>query len=182
MKNWFEEGGRAYALHRPDYPPELAGYLADISPGRGVAVDVGCGSGQLTVRLAGHFSRVIGTDSSADQIANAMPHVRVEYRCAPAGKQPIPDQTADLVTAAQAVHWFDMQAFCAEVIRVTRPGGGLWSPMVLLVSKAMRRTGSSGSSTTTRWSHIGRLSAAMWRMAIGTFTFRFRKLPPQNWR
>ena len=119
-QNWFARGGRSYALYRPDYPPELPAFLACTSPGRGVAVDVGCGNGQLTVQLAEHFSKVIGTDPSADQIAHATSHDRVEYFRAPAERQPVPDQTADLITAAQAAHWFDMPAFCAEVRRIAR--------------------------------------------------------------
>ena len=119
-QNWFARGGRSYALYRPDYPPELPAFLACTSPGRGVAVDVGCGNGQLTVQLAEHFSKVIGTDPSADQIAHPTSHDRVEYFRAPAERQPVPDQTADLITAAQAAHWFDMPAFCAEVRRIAR--------------------------------------------------------------
>lgn len=118
--NWFEGGGQAYAAFRPEYPPELAAHLAGLAPGRGLALDAGCGSGQLTVQLAGHFERVIGVDPSADQLAHAARHDRVSYLCAPAEAIPL-DVRADLITAAQAAHWFDLPAFYAEARRLAAP-------------------------------------------------------------
>jgi SAM-dependent methyltransferase len=124
-RNWFDAGGQAYARFRPEYPPALAGFLASLAPGRGLAVDVGCGNGQLTRLLAPHFDRVVGLDPSADQIANAAPDARIDYRCAPAERLPLPDACAGLVTAAQAAHWFDLPAFYDEVRRVGKPGAAV---------------------------------------------------------
>lgn len=121
-RNWFDQGGQAYARFRPEYPPALAAFLAGVAPGHGTAVDVGCGNGQLTHLLAPHFERVIGLDPSADQIANAAAQAGVEYRCAPAEHLPLPDASASLVTAAQAAHWFDLPAFYREVRRIAVPG------------------------------------------------------------
>ena len=121
-RNWFDEGGRAYARFRPEYPRRLADFLAAQAPEHRLAVDVGCGNGQLTQLLAPHFDRVVGLDPSADQIANAVPDARIEYRCAPAEKLPLPDASASLVTAAQAAHWFDLPAFYREVRRIGVPG------------------------------------------------------------
>ena len=73
--------------------------------------------------LAERFERVIATDASARQIENAAPHPRVEYRVAPAERSGLPAESADLVVAAQAAHWFDLPAFYAEARRVARPGG-----------------------------------------------------------
>lgn len=120
--NWFTQGGQAYARHRPDYPPELAATLAQLVAQPRVALDVGCGNGQLTVQLAQHVDQVIGIDPSQDQIDHAESHANIRYLCAPAEQLPLPDQSVDLITAAQAAHWFDMPAFCAEVQRVARPG------------------------------------------------------------
>jgi hypothetical protein len=72
--------------------------------------------------LAAHFDKVVGLDPSADQIANATPGDRIEYRCAPAERLPLPDGSASLITAAQAAHWFDLPAFYREVRRVGTPG------------------------------------------------------------
>ena len=124
-RNWFEEGGRAYARFRPEYPSQLGAFLASVAPDGQLAVDVGCGNGQLTQLLAPHFRTVVGLDPSADQIANVIPDERVSYQCAPAEGLPLPDRSASLITAAQAAHWFDLSAFYREVLRVGVPGGVL---------------------------------------------------------
>lgn len=122
MTNWFDRGGADYARRRPDYPAELAAWLAESAPKRKCALDVGCGTGQLTRLLADAFDAVTGFDPSADQLANAAAHPRVRYVCAPAEKLDVPDGCADLITAAQAAHWFDLPAFYAEARRVAAPG------------------------------------------------------------
>lgn len=120
--NWFDQGGRAYAAFRPGYPPALSRFLAEIAPDRRRAVDVGCGNGQLTRQLADHFSSVVGVDPSVDQITRTVPHERIEYLCAPAEVLPLPDSSVSLITAAQAVHWFDLPAFYAEARRIAVDG------------------------------------------------------------
>jgi SAM-dependent methyltransferase len=122
VKNWFSQGGQAYARFRPDYPVELAQFLAGIAPTRNCAVDVGCGNGQLTVQLAACFDEVIGVDPSTDQIASAAAHPRVRYVCAPAEKLPLPSRCASLITAAQAAHWFDLPAFYAQAREIAAEG------------------------------------------------------------
>jgi SAM-dependent methyltransferase len=123
FKDHFSQVAVSYAAHRPSYPAVLVDFLARLAPARRLAWDSGCGSGQLTTLLAAAFERVIATDASADQIAHATAHPRVEYRCSPAEASGLPDRVADLATAAQAAHWFDLPAYCAEVRRVLRPGG-----------------------------------------------------------
>lgn len=124
-RNWFDQGGQAYARFRPEYPPELAQFLATVSPNTALAVDVGCGNGQLTCQLATHFDKVLGLDPSADQVAHATTHPRVEYLCAPAEALPVANHCASLITAAQAAHWFDLPRFYAEVRRIGAPGAVL---------------------------------------------------------
>ena len=133
-RNWFDAGGRAYARFRPEYPRELAAFLASAAPDGGLAVDVGCGNGQLTQLLAPYFTQVVGLDPSADQIANAVPNARIRYECAPAEQLPVLDASASLVTAAQAAHWFDLPAFYREVRRIAVPGA-----VVALVSYGVLR-------------------------------------------
>lgn len=112
-----------YAAFRPHYPPELVGILADRCPRRGVAWDVGCGNGQLSVALAARFGRVIATDPARAQLDHAERDPRVEYRCVPAEASGLADASVDLAAVAQAAHWFDWPRFVAEAGRVVRPGG-----------------------------------------------------------
>ncbi|KAA5599520.1 class I SAM-dependent methyltransferase [Blastochloris sulfoviridis] len=121
FKDHFSGHAASYAAHRPTYPPELAAVLAGLAPGRERALDAGCGSGQLSVLLAGHFAEVVATDASPQQIAQATPHPNVAYRIARAEASGLPAASVDLVTVAQAAHWFDLDAFYAEVRRIARP-------------------------------------------------------------
>jgi SAM-dependent methyltransferase len=123
FKDHFSTTADAYRTYRPTYPPELFAWLAGHVPRRETAVDCGCGSGQASIRLAAHFTRVVAIDPSAEQIRNAEPHPRVDYRVAPAEALPLANGTADLVIAAQALHWFDFDRFYPEVRRVCVPDG-----------------------------------------------------------
>jgi len=124
-----------YAHSRPTYPDELFAWLAATCAGRALAWDVGAGNGQASIALAAHFDRVLATDLSAEQIAHAQPHPRIEYRAAPADHSGLAPRSADLVTVAQALHWFDLNAFYAEVRRVLRPDGlvAAWTYGILSV-------------------------------------------------
>jgi ubiquinone/menaquinone biosynthesis C-methylase UbiE len=119
----FSRVADAYAAFRPRYPSELFDWLASVVPGRGQVWDVGTGNGQAALGLAPFFRRIIATDFSAGQIQAAESHPRIEYRVAPAENSGIDSQSVDLVTVAQALHWFDLAAFFAEARRVLVPGG-----------------------------------------------------------
>jgi SAM-dependent methyltransferase len=125
FKDYFSSRAAQYAAHRPTYPAALAEFLAGIAPGRALALDCACGTGQLSVPLADRFDRVVATDASASQIAQAEAHARVEYRVAPADRSGLPEATADLITVAQAAHWLDLDLFYGEVRRVGRPSAVL---------------------------------------------------------
>jgi SAM-dependent methyltransferase len=121
----FAPVAEAYAAHRPRYADALFEWLAAIVPRRTLAWDCGAGSGQATLPLAERFDRVVGTDASASQLAGAPAHPRIDWRVAPAERSGLPPASAELVTVAQALHWFDLPAFYAEVDRVLVPGGVL---------------------------------------------------------
>ena len=123
FKDRFSERAAEYARFRPRYPADLFRALADLSPGRQLAWDCGTGNGQAAVGLAAHFDRVAATDPSAEQLAHAEPHPNVEYRRSLERESGLLTGSADLVTAAQALHWFDTDAFYREARRVLRPGG-----------------------------------------------------------
>jgi SAM-dependent methyltransferase len=115
----------AYAASRPRYPDALFEWLASLVPRRDLAWDCAAGNGQATVPLARFFGRVIATDASALQLDAAPRHERIEYRVAPAHASGIAGGSADLVTVAQALHWFDVAAFYREAERVLAPDGVL---------------------------------------------------------
>lgn len=117
----FTSVAREYATFRPGYPPELFAWLAGAAPSLDAVWDCGCGSGQASVALAGHFKLIHATDVAAEQIAAAKPHARVRYSVAPAELSGLAGASVDLVTVAQALHWFDVEAFYAEARRVGRP-------------------------------------------------------------
>jgi SAM-dependent methyltransferase len=129
FQDHFSTQASVYAKARPHYPPGLFAELARLAPGRALAWDCGTGNGQAAVALARHFDQVIATEPSAAQLAEAMPHAHVVYLRSAELLPGVPEGTVDLVTAAQAAHWFDRPKFYAEVGRVLRPGGvvALWT-------------------------------------------------------
>ena len=66
---------------------------------------------------------MIATDPSAEQIAQAPAHPRISWRVAPAETSGLATASVDVVTVAQALHWFDLRRFWPEVRRVVRAGG-----------------------------------------------------------
>lgn len=125
-----------YAKFRPTYPGELFEYLATLPPARDLAWDCATGSGQAAVALAQHFTAVIATDASEKQILHAQPHERVRYRAAPAENSGLEPHAVDLVTVAQALHWFDLPAFHQDAQRVLKTNGviAVWSYNLLQVN------------------------------------------------
>lgn len=123
FQDHFSGHARDYASFRPTYPPDLAAWLAGLTPSRRAAWDCGTGSGQAARLLAEHFSQVVASDPSRQQLQSAAAHPRVAYVAATAEHAPLAEGSVDLVTVAQALHWFDFERFYAEVRRVTRSGG-----------------------------------------------------------
>ena len=119
----------AYALRRPAYPDELFAFLAGVATAHDLAWDCGAGSGQASIPLARCFRRVIATDISSAMLAQAPSHPSVEYRRTSAYESGLQPGSADLVTVAQALHWFEPERFFAEVNRVLKPAGvlGVWT-------------------------------------------------------
>jgi len=128
--NYFGDGMDAtrYARARPYVHPTAISIFrsfAQIDVTVSMALDVGCGTGQSTVPLTEVAERVIGIDPSAEMLKHASPHPNVEYRQSAAENTPFADRSFDLITAAQAFHWLDHDAFLAEVCRLLRVSGWL---------------------------------------------------------
>jgi SAM-dependent methyltransferase len=136
FKDHFSRQSADYSRYRPAYPSELIAYVASLAPHRRLAVDCATGNGQAAVALAEFFQNVIALDASADQIANAQPNERVEYRVAPAESTGLPARSVATITVAQALHWFDMEAFYAEARRVLTQRGviAVWAYNYLRLS------------------------------------------------
>lgn len=112
-----------YAKFRPRYPAPLFAEFAALCLEHEQAWDCGTGSGQAAVALADHFERVMATDASPQQIDHAEQHPRVAYHVGDEAASGLPGQSTDLVTVAQALHWFDTDRFFAEAQRVLKPQG-----------------------------------------------------------
>ncbi|TKW12222.1 hypothetical protein SEVIR_5G022900v4 [Setaria viridis] len=132
MANLFLKQAKQYVATRPSYPPELFDFIASKTPRRDLAWDVGTGNGQAAASLAKLYKAVVGTDTSAQQLAFAAPLPNVRYvhtapdlpldgiHAAVAGPG-----TADLITVAQAFHWLDLPRFYAQARSVLRPAQGV---------------------------------------------------------
>lgn len=118
----FSSGSDNYALFRPSSPVEVFDFLYANTPRFGHAWDCGTGNGQVASVLARKFLQVTATDISEKQIAQAPGLPNIRYAVERAEQTSIPSSTVDLVTVAQAIHWFDFEAFYEEVRRVCRPG------------------------------------------------------------
>ncbi|MDB4881408.1 MAG: Methyltransferase type 11 [Gemmatimonadetes bacterium] len=125
----FSTTAAAYAAYRPHYPDTLFAWLASVAPTRDRVWDCGTGSGQAAIGLAAYFGHVVATDPSAAQLSRAERDARVSYAAMTAERSALLSHSAALVTAAQALHWFDRDAFYAEARRVLVPGGllAVWS-------------------------------------------------------
>ncbi len=123
FKDHFSTLANAYATFRPDYPPELFTWLSSLCAEHALAWDCATGNGQAAKHLAQHFDVVAATDASVDQIAQAIGADNIHFSVATAEHSKLPDQSIDLLVVAQAVHWFNFDAFYAEARRVLKPQG-----------------------------------------------------------
>ena len=123
FKDHFSTQSTTYTQFRPTYPRELFTWLAGLVDSRHTAWDCATGNGQAAIGLSEFFHRVIATDASANQIAQTTPHEKISYRVAPAEQSGLADNSVDLITVAQAAHWFDHAAFNQEAKRVLKANG-----------------------------------------------------------
>jgi ubiquinone/menaquinone biosynthesis C-methylase UbiE len=121
-KDLFSSQAADYAQWRPGYPNELIEYIVSFVQHRKTAWDCATGNGQAAILLAEHMDHVFATDLSTQQLQYAKQHPKITYTQGPAEHTQFEASTFDLVTVAQAYHWFDHQAFCNEANRVCKPG------------------------------------------------------------
>ncbi|WP_045687333.1 class I SAM-dependent methyltransferase [Hymenobacter sp. AT01-02] len=123
MLDRFSSQADLYAQYRIDYPAELYDWLLPQVDHHNQAWDCATGNGQVAAVLAQHFRQVEATDISQAQLDKAAAHPNIHYHITPAEHTPFAPASFDLITVAQAVHWFEPDAFVDEVRRVARPGG-----------------------------------------------------------
>ena len=142
FSSYNQEQGKAYAQIRRGYHPSLYETIISHHTSTGgqldTLVDVGCGPGTAAFALAPHFAHVIGLDPSEGMLTTARSlggvtstsePVRFEFSTAEdlGGNllPPVQDSSVDLITAANAAHWFDMSRFWPAAARVLKPGGSV---------------------------------------------------------
>lgn len=118
----FSATAEGYAAFRPQSPQEIYDFLYQHVNNYTAAWDCGTGNGQVATRLVERFGKVYGTDISAEQLQRAPQLANVTYLQERAEETSIASQSVDLITVAQAIHWFDFDAFYKEVRRVAAPG------------------------------------------------------------
>jgi hypothetical protein len=117
-KDLFSKRAEVYARYRPHYPAELFDYILSFVPCKDQVWDCATGNGQAAVELAQHFRKVYATDISEKQILQAVHRENIQYSVATAESSGLPTDSCDLITVAQAYHWFNFEAFRKEAVRV----------------------------------------------------------------
>ena len=139
FKDYFSSDPGNYKQFRPTYPQSLYDHLAAISPSTQRAWDVGCGNGQAAVELSKRFQQVDASDASEKQIAEAQTQINLNYHVSPAERIPAADHSLDLITVAQAIHWFNHELFFKEVDRALKPNGilAVWGYQLLYTNSKL---------------------------------------------
>lgn len=141
-KDLFSQQAAIYAKYRPVYPVALYDHLSALVTDHSTAWDCATGNGQAAVELTRFFDQVFATDISEKQLQQATPHEKITYYIAPAHASGLPDKSVDLITVAQAYHWFDFEAFHKEVVRVAKPGAvvAVWGYSLIQSADAILNT------------------------------------------
>lgn len=123
MKDNFSTQAKSYSKYRPYYPPEMIEYIVSFAAAKNNALDVATGNGQVAGELAKYFKQVYATDISEKQLENAVKAENIIYKAERAEDTSFGESQFDLITVAQAIHWFDFDAFYKEVYRILKPDG-----------------------------------------------------------
>jgi SAM-dependent methyltransferase len=125
IRDLFSGHSGIYYKYRPRYPRALYKRILDFTEGRENLWDCATGNGQVAAALAGDFEHIYATDISANQLTKAPAFNNIKYLEQRAENTSFKDGHFDLITVAQAIHWFDIDAFLKEASRVCRDGGVL---------------------------------------------------------
>jgi ubiquinone/menaquinone biosynthesis C-methylase UbiE len=122
VKDNFSQQSKDYAAFRPKLQQEVYGFVIQHVQQFDLAWDVGTGNGQTAVALSKVFKQVVGTDISENQLSHAVQQPNIIYKKEPAEHSSLESNSVDLITIAQAIHWFDFDNFYKEAVRVAKPG------------------------------------------------------------
>lgn len=128
----FDAWAGDYDRFRPGYPDELFDtVVARLTlPRIPHVVDLGAGTGRASLAMASRGWRVTAVEPGRSMLdvlrgRAANEGLLISTVQASAEETGLDPTSADLVTAAQAFHWFDQQRALSEVARILKPGGGL---------------------------------------------------------
>jgi hypothetical protein len=119
-KDFFSGHSKLYATFRPTYPDDVYSFIFQHLKNFDTAWDCATGNGQVAQVLAKHFKHVEATDISQQQLDNAVQIKNIHYSAQGAEQTTFPDNHFDLITVAQALHWFDLDEFFNETRRVAK--------------------------------------------------------------
>lgn len=137
----FSSIAATYAQYRPESPDEIYTFLYSKLQHFDAAWDCGTGNGQVAIKLAQRFENVYATDISAEQLQIAPQRNNISYRQERAEQTSLPNGSVDLITVAQAIHWFDIDNFYNEARRVAKPGAliAAWTYSLLRLSPEVNK-------------------------------------------
>jgi ubiquinone/menaquinone biosynthesis C-methylase UbiE len=177
MKDYFSTQSKVYAAFRPTYPAELYDFIFKQVERRDRAWDCATGNGQVATHLSSHFRDVFATDISQQQLDHATFVKNVQYAVCPAEKTNFPDNHFDLITVAQALHWFDRESFYNEVSRVGKPNAilAVWGYALLYIDPEIDKMIMEFYNNTVGpyWDNARRLVEQQYK----TITFPFEEIP-----
>ena len=119
----FSKQAKEYSQYRPNYPNELYKFLLSCVKERNTVWDCATGNGQAAIALSEYFDKVIATDLSLSQLKHAVEKSNINYYESVAESTPIKSDSINLITIAQALHWFNFNDFYKEVYRVGKTDG-----------------------------------------------------------
>jgi SAM-dependent methyltransferase len=177
----FSRQASRYARFRPSYPKALYELLVKLVPAREHAWDCATGSGQAARELARYFTRVTATDLSAAQLKFASAPDNVTFKVAAAETPNLFEPASlDLVTVAQAAHWFEPEAFYGQVRAALKPAGIIaiwgygWFRISPEIDAILHRYGSKFLAPF--WTERNRIVLEGYR----DFPFPFERIPVAN--
>ncbi len=137
MKDKFSLQSEMYVKYRPSYPPEMIDFIVSKVREKDMAWDCGTGNGQTAKALSSYFNKVFATDISQKQLDNAYQAGNIFYSVQPAEQTIFLNNSFDLITVSQALHWFRFDEFYAEVNRIAKAGAFIaaWTYSLLRISK-----------------------------------------------